>query len=64
MRRQAPLKGGREPIWGALDPQVRAWVLRTAAKDGCSRSMVVNNALGWVAGVKLADPLPRRRVRR
>jgi hypothetical protein len=58
-RRQRPLRGGRENIWSALDPRIKAWVQHECTLfGGCSESMLVNNALAFVAGIELYDPLP------
>jgi hypothetical protein len=52
-RTQKPIPGGREAIWGAIDPQLRRWVERQAARDDCSLSLVVNSTLSFASGIPL-----------
>jgi len=60
-RIQKPLPGGRDPIWGALDPALRRWVERQAARDHCSLSLVVNSTISFASGIPLegAEPISK-----
>lgn len=68
-RRQSPLKGGRLPIWGSLDPQIRKAIDDDARRFNVSRSFVVNTACALGMGIKadryyeLDKPVKLRRVK-
>jgi hypothetical protein len=55
MRRLKPLKGGRRPTWSGLDPALRRWAEREAARYDVSVSFVVNNAISFVSGVEAEE---------
>lgn len=68
-RRQAPVKGGRLPIWGSLDPAIRKAIDEDAKRFNVSRSFVVNTACANAMGIKSAHyyeldkPVKLRRVK-
>lgn len=68
IRRQRPLKGGRDPLPSCVDPKVREAVLETTKRFRCSRSFVVAVALHDFFNIKVQDDyrdeVTKRRNRR
>lgn len=52
IRTQPRIKGGRLPIWGALDPEVQQAIIADARRFNVSRSYVVNTACALAMGLK------------
>lgn len=52
IRRQPRIEGGREPIWGALDPEIKRAIVQDAKRFNVSKSFVVNTALGLSMGIR------------
>ncbi|HVL69275.1 MAG TPA: hypothetical protein VM364_18605 [Vicinamibacterales bacterium] len=67
MRRQRPVKGGRQPLPACVIRQIHDEVDRTARKFNVSRSFVIAVALGHTFGIEVEEyrqqPRQLRRVK-
>lgn len=66
LRRQRPVKGGRDPLPACVLHAIRAEVEATAQKFHCSRSFVIATALAEAFGIDVEETYyetrPRLRV--
>lgn len=53
IRRQRPLKGGRDIVVQGLDPRIESAIEKMAARFACTRQLVIATALADQFGIDL-----------